>query len=57
MLFFHTMEKAMATPSSVLAWRIPGTEESDHLAVRFRKANHAGFLNHERKAFNFQSIL
>ena len=24
---FHTMEKAMATHSSVLAWRVPGTAE------------------------------
>ena len=24
---FHALEKAMATPSSVLAWRIPRTEE------------------------------
>ena len=24
---FHTLEKAMATHSSVLAWRIPWTEE------------------------------
>ena len=24
---FHALEKAMATHSSVLAWRIPGTEE------------------------------
>ena len=24
---FHTMEKAVATHSSVLAWRIPGTGE------------------------------
>ena len=24
---FHTLEKAMATHSSILAWRIPGTEE------------------------------
>ena len=24
---FHTLEKEMATHSSVLAWRIPGTEE------------------------------
>ena len=24
---FHALEKEMATPSSVLAWRIPGTEE------------------------------
>ena len=24
---FHALEKAMATPSRVLAWRIPGTGE------------------------------
>ena len=24
---FHTLEKEMATHSTVLAWRIPGTEE------------------------------
>ena len=24
---FHALEKEMATPSSVLAWRIPGTAE------------------------------
>ena len=28
---FHALEKAMATHSSVLAWRIPGTEESGGL--------------------------
>ena len=28
---FHALEKAMATPSSVLAWRIPGTGESGRL--------------------------
>ena len=28
---FHTMEKAMATHSSVLAWRIPGMTEPDGL--------------------------
>ena len=26
-LHFHALEKEMATYSSVLAWRIPGTEE------------------------------
>ena len=26
-LFFHTLEREMATHSSVLAWRIPGTGE------------------------------
>ena len=29
---FHTMEKAMATHSSVLAWRIPGTAEPGGLS-------------------------
>ena len=28
---FHALEKEMATCSSVLAWRIPGTEEPDGL--------------------------
>ena len=28
---FHALEKEMATPSSVLAWRIPGTGEPDGL--------------------------
>ena len=30
-LHFHTLEKEMATHSSVLAWRIPGTGESGGL--------------------------
>ena len=28
---FHALEKEMATPSSILAWRIPGTEEPSGL--------------------------
>ena len=28
---FHALEKEMATHSSVLVWRIPGTEEPDGL--------------------------
>ena len=28
---FHALEKEMATHSSVLAWRIPGTEETGGL--------------------------
>ena len=28
---FHSLEKEMATHSSVLAWRIPGTEEPGRL--------------------------
>ena len=30
-LHFHTMEKEMATHSSVLAWRIPGARETGGL--------------------------
>ena len=30
-LHFHVLEKEMATHSSVLAWRIPGTGEPDGL--------------------------
>ena len=30
-LHFHALEKEMATHSSVLAWRIPGTGESGRL--------------------------
>ena len=29
--YFHALEKEMATHSSVLAWRIPGTEEPSGL--------------------------
>ena len=31
---FHALEKEMATHSSVLAWRIPGTGEPDSLLSR-----------------------
>ena len=30
---FHALEKEMATPSSVLAWRIPGTGEPGGLPI------------------------
>ena len=33
---FHALEKEMATHSSVLAWRIPGTVEPDGLPSRGR---------------------
>ena len=32
-LHFHALEKEMATHSSVLAWRIPGTGEPGGLAL------------------------
>ena len=33
---FHALEKAMATHSSVLAWRIPGTGEPGGLTSRLK---------------------
>ena len=30
--YFHALEKEMATPSSTLAWRIPGTGEPGGLS-------------------------
>ena len=38
---FHALEKEMATHSSVLAWRIPGTEEPGRLpSVRLHRVRH-----------------
>ena len=38
---FHALEKAMATHSSVLAWRIPGTGEADGLpSVESHRVGH-----------------
>ena len=38
---FHTLEKAMATHSSVLAWRIPGTGEPGGLpSVGLHRVGH-----------------
>ena len=38
---FHALEKEMATHSSVLAWRIPGTEESGGLpSVESHRVGH-----------------
>ena len=40
-LHFHALEKEMATHSSVLAWRIPGTEESGGLqSMDLQKVRH-----------------
>ena len=36
-LHFHALEKEMPTHSSVLAWRIPGTEELGGLQSTGRK--------------------
>ena len=38
---FHALEKEMATHSSILAWRIPGTEEpSGLLSMGFHRVGH-----------------
>ena len=38
---FHALKKAMATPSSVLAWRIPGTGEPGGLpSMRSHRLGH-----------------
>ena len=38
---FHALEKAMATHSSVLAWRISGTEEPGGLpSLRLHRVGH-----------------
>ena len=39
--YFHALEKEMATHSSVLAWRIPGTEEPGGLlSMRSHRVRH-----------------
>ena len=39
--YFHALEKEMATHSSILAWRIPGTEEPNGLlSMRSHRAGH-----------------
>ena len=38
---FHALEKAMATHSSVLAWRVPGTAEPGGLlSMRLHRVGH-----------------
>ena len=37
---FHALEKEMATHSSVLAWRIPGTGEPGQLPSMGRRVGH-----------------
>ena len=38
---FHALEKVMATHSSILAWRLPGTEEPVGLpSMRSHKVRH-----------------
>ena len=40
---FHALEKEMATHSTVLAWRIPGTEEPGGLlSMRSHRVGHNG---------------
>ena len=37
---FHALEKEMATHSSILAWRIPGTEEPSGLPSGSHRVGH-----------------
>ena len=37
---FHALEKEMATHSSVLAWRIPGTGEAGLLSMGSQRVGH-----------------
>ena len=37
---FHVLEKEMATHSSVLAWRIPGTGEPGGLSIGSHRVGH-----------------
>ena len=37
---FHALEKEMATHSSVLAWRIPGTEPDGLLSMGSHRVGH-----------------
>ena len=40
---FHALEKEMATHSSILAWRIPGTEEPSGLpSMGLHRVGHDG---------------
>ena len=42
----HHLEKGMATHSSILAWRIPKTEEPDGLqSMRSQRVGHDGATN------------
>ena len=41
---FHALEKEMATHSSVLAWRIPGTGEPDGCRLEKAMAPHSSTL-------------
>ena len=39
-LHFHALEKEMATPSSVLAWRIPGMEPGGLQSLGSHRVGH-----------------
>ena len=41
---FHALEKEMATHSSVLAWRIPGTAEPGGSQIRLKRLSSRGLV-------------
>ena len=48
---FHALEKEMATHSSVLAWRIPGTGEPGGLpSLGSHRVGHIPFTEHSKRA-------
>ena len=49
---FHALEKEMATHSSVLAWRIPGTGEPGGLPQNYVLTIHAGTYLTKALIFN-----
>ena len=54
-LHFHTLEKEMATHSSVLAWRIPGTGKPGWAAI-YGVAKNRTLLNDFTFIFHFHAL-
>ena len=53
-----SLEKGMAIPSSILAWRIPWTEESGRLQpMRSQRVRHDSFFFKSRNGKDFQNKL
>ena len=53
---FHALEKEMATHSSVLAWRIPGTGDPDGLQLKRLSSSSCFCTVQELIAFVFKGL-
>ena len=53
---FHTLEKEMATHSSILAWRIPGTEEPSGLRPWGHKRVRHGLMTKQQQSFRREKL-